>query len=85
MWWIKLIVVVLLVAAVVALFRGLISLVREGSGGRRTMRALAWRVGFSAAVFAFLMVSMYMGWIQPHGLAPEQARDPDIEAKNSAN
>lgn len=70
MWWIKLIVLVLMVAAVVALFRALMALVRGDSGQRKTMHALAWRVGFSVAVFVFLAFSAWMGWIQPHGVQP---------------
>ena len=38
MWWVKLIVMLLLVAATVALFRALWALVRNEGGSRRTMR-----------------------------------------------
>lgn len=79
MWWVKLIVLVLLVAAVVALFRALMSLVRNQSGQRQTMRALAWRVGFSVAVFVFLLLSMYMGWIKPHDVNPGQRQGEPIK------
>ena len=79
MWWEKLIILVLLVAAVVALARALMSLVRgEGKDGK-TMRALAWRVGFSAAVFVFILLSMMMGWIQPHDVNPGQRYGEPIE------
>ena len=70
MWWVKLIVIVLLVAAVVSLARALMSLVRNEGKSGKTMRALAWRVGFSAMVFVFILVSMMMGWIQPHDVNP---------------
>lgn len=79
MWWVKLIVMILLVAAVVSLFRALWSLVREESGSRRTMRALAWRVGFSVAVFLFLLLSMYMGWVTPHDVNPTELHGEKIE------
>lgn len=83
MWWVKLIVLVLLVAAVVALFRALMSLVRNPSGQRQTMRALAWRVGFSAAVFLFLLLSMYLGWIEPHDVNPAERQGETIEHRGS--
>ena len=61
MWWVKLIVIVLLIAAVVSLARALMSLVRNEGKSGKTMRALAWRVGFSVMVFVFILVSMLMG------------------------
>ncbi len=84
MWWVKLIVVVLLVAAVVALFRALMALVRNESGGRKTMQALAWRVGFSVAVFLFLLFSMYMGWVQPHDVNPTERQGEKIAPGESS-
>lgn len=79
MWWVKLIALILLVAAVVSLFRALWSLVGDRGGSRRTMRALAWRVGFSVAVFLFLLLSMYMGWVQPHDVNPTQRHGETIQ------
>lgn len=79
MWWVKLIVLILLVAAVVALFRALMSLVRDQGREGRTMRALAWRVGFSVAVFLFLLLSMYMGWVEPHDVNPTERYGEKIE------
>jgi hypothetical protein len=79
MWWVKLIVIVLLIAAVVSLARALMSLVRNEGKSGRTMRALAWRVGFSAMVFVFILVSMMMGWIQPHDVNPTTRDGVPIE------
>ena len=70
MWWVKLIVVILLLAAVISLGRALMSLVKGQGKEGKTMRALAWRVGFSVAVFLFILLSMMMGWIQPHDVNP---------------
>lgn len=66
MWWVKVLALLLLAAAVFALFRGLTSMVKGESADGRTVRALAWRVGLSVVVFLFLILSMYMGWIKPH-------------------
>ena len=79
MWWVKLIVIVLLIAAVVSLARALMSLVRNEGKSGKTMRALAWRVGFSAMVFVFILVSMLMGWIQPHDVNPATREGAPIE------
>lgn len=66
MLWVKVVALLLLAAAVVALFSGLGSLVRGESADGSTVRALAWRVGLSLVAFLFLVLSMYMGWIEPH-------------------
>ena len=79
MWWVKLIVIVLLIAAVVSLARALMSLVRNEGKSGKTIRALAWRVGFSAMVFVFILVSMLMGWIQPHDVNPTTREGVPIE------
>ena len=79
MWWVKLIVIVLLIAAVVSLARALMSLVRNEGKSGKTMRALAWRVGFSAMVFVFILVSMMMGWIQAHDVNPTTRGGVPIE------
>ena len=36
--------------------------------GQRMARALAVRVGLSVALFALLLFSYWMGWIQPTGI-----------------
>ncbi|EKF75719.1 hypothetical protein A11A3_02582 [Alcanivorax hongdengensis A-11-3] len=79
MWWVKAIVVILLLAAVFSLGRALMSLARGESREGKTMRALAWRVGFSVAVFLFILLSMYMGWIKPHDVNPAMRHGQPIE------
>lgn len=79
MWWVKLIVIVLLIAAVVSLARALMALVRSESKDGKTMRALAWRIGFSVLVFVFVLVSMKMDWIQPHDVNPTTRGGQPIE------
>lgn len=70
MWWAKLIVLLLLVAAVVALVLGLNSLVRGQGAQGKTARALTWRACLSAAALGFLFLSMWMGWLEPHDVNP---------------
>ena len=47
-------------------------MLREGRDGKprsgSMMRALAVRVAISVALFSFVMLSWYMGWIQPKGI-----------------
>jgi hypothetical protein len=64
----RIIVIVALVAIIVSLFSALVFLYRDKGHGTRIVKALAIRVGLSVGLFAFLMVSYYLGWIGPHGL-----------------
>jgi len=47
-------------------------MLREGRDGKpktgSMMRALATRVAISVALFLFVLLSWYMGWIQPKGI-----------------
>jgi predicted small integral membrane protein len=50
---------------------GLFMLRKDGSKAvrdNRMARALALRVGLSIALFLFVLLSWYMGWIKPTGL-----------------
>jgi len=48
----------------VAMVRG-----KEGASKKPTMmRALAWRVGLSVALFLCILISYKLGWIQPTGI-----------------
>lgn len=79
MWWVKVLALLLLAAAVFALFRGLTSMVKGESADGRTVRALAWRVGLSVVVFLFLILSMYMGWITPHDVRFTELQGVPVE------
>lgn len=43
-------------------------LVRDRGRTRNTLRALAFRVGFSVALFLFILFAHQMGWIQSTGI-----------------
>lgn len=65
----KLVVLLALLAIVVSLGTALVRLNREGgSSSKGTLRALAWRIGLSIALFAFIMLAIRMGWVVPHGV-----------------
>ena len=69
--WIKVIIVLVFIGIVVSLASGLFHLVREKGDSRRTVRALTWRIGLSIGLFAFLMILIALGVIEPHGVYPE--------------
>ena len=68
----KWIIIVALIAVLGALASaGVFMLKRGGNEGerdKRMARALAWRVGLSVALFAFILFSWFMGWIAPTGV-----------------
>lgn len=61
-----------LVAILIALAFAGRALLQDGRNGapksNRMVKALAWRVGLSIALFLFILVSYKLGWIQPTGI-----------------
>lgn len=55
------------IAIIASLGSALVFLVRDKGETRNVARALTFRVGFSIALFALLLFSNYMGWIQSTG------------------
>lgn len=68
----KALIVLFLVAIVVAMAFAGRALLKDGRDGapksNRMLRALAWRVGLSIALFLFILLSYELGWIQPRGV-----------------
>ena len=52
-----------------SLFSALYIIGKRGFGQEGTVRALAWRIGLSMALFFFLLIGAWMGWIHPHLIA----------------
>ena len=69
--WIKVIIVLTFIGIVVSLGSGLYYLVHDRGDSRRTLRALTMRIGLSIGLFAFLMILIAFGVIEPHGVYPE--------------
>ncbi|MCC7059713.1 MAG: twin transmembrane helix small protein [Burkholderiaceae bacterium] len=65
MKWVIAIAFVLIIASLVAAG---IFLIRDQGRTRNTLRALGFRIGFSIALFLFILFAHYMGWIQPTGI-----------------
>ena len=66
----KTIVVTVLVGIIASLGSAMFYLVRDKSGGDRTLKALTLRIGLSVFLFAMLFVFYGLGWIEPHGVIP---------------
>jgi hypothetical protein len=67
----KYLVVAMLVLIVVSLGRALFYLTsRKQDDGVKMVKALAWRIGLSVALFVLLIVAYYSGWIDPHHVVP---------------
>jgi hypothetical protein len=65
---IKIIVLAFVALILVSLASGLYYLVKDRGTSERTVKALTWRVGLSAALFALLMAGYYLGFIPKTGL-----------------
>ncbi|MES0874886.1 DUF2909 domain-containing protein [Sinimarinibacterium thermocellulolyticum] len=65
---VKLIIIGLLLAILASLFTSMSFLLRDESRRRRTLTALKIRVALSITLVLFVLLSWYMGWIEPHAL-----------------
>ena len=64
----KIVIGLMFVLIIVSLFSGLFFLVRDPGDSKRTVRALTYRIGLSIALIVLLLLSAWMGWMQPHGV-----------------
>jgi len=69
--WIKIIIILAFIGIVGSLASGLYYLVNDKGDSRRTLRALTMRIGLSVGLFAFLMILVALGVIEPHGVYPQ--------------
>lgn len=68
----KYLIVLVFVGILAALGTAGVFMMRDGRDGKpktgNMMRALAWRVGLSVLLFAFILFSYWIGWIEPTGI-----------------
>ena len=64
----KIFVAIAFVLIIGSLASALFYLMRDKGKGPRTVRALAFRVGFSITLFVIILVLHRLGYIQPTGL-----------------
>ena len=62
----KALVIAALVGIVISLTHAMFSMTAGPTDSKRMVQALTVRVGLSVALFAFLMIGWYLGWLQPH-------------------
>lgn len=67
---IKSIILILLLLVLISLAAGMFTLIKDRNKTDRTVKFLTLRIVLSISLFVLLLVSFFMGWIQPHGLVP---------------
>lgn len=63
-----LLIIAFLILIVWNLGAGLYYMLVDKGESNRTVNALTKRIGFSVALILLLILSIYMGWITPHGV-----------------
>ena len=67
----KYLVVAMLVLILISLAKALFHLTSsKPEDGAKMVKALAWRIGLSVALFVLLIVAFYSGWIDPPHMVP---------------
>ena len=67
----KYLVVAMLVLILISLAKALFHMTSgKSQAGAAMVKALAWRIGLSVALFVLLIVAYYSGWINPQRVVP---------------
>ncbi len=67
----KYVVIVMLALILISLGKALFHLTSsKQEDGIKMVKALAWRIGLSVALFVLLIVAYYVGWIDPQHVVP---------------
>jgi len=67
----KYLVIGMLILIVFSLAKALYHLTsRQPEDGTKMVKALAWRIGLSVALFVLLILAYYSGWIVPQHVVP---------------
>jgi Protein of unknown function (DUF2909) len=67
----KYLVIAMLMLILISLAKALFHLTSsKPEAGAKMVKALAWRIGLSVALFLLLIVAYYSGWIDPHHVVP---------------
>ena len=64
----KILVAIAFFFIIASLGSALFFLMRDKGKSNRTVKALAFRVGFSITLFALILIAYRLGWIQPTGI-----------------
>jgi hypothetical protein len=67
----KYLVIAMLMLILISLAKALFHLTSsKPEDGAKLVKALAWRIGLSVALFVLLLVAYYNGWINPQHVVP---------------
>lgn len=64
----KIVVAIAFILILFSLGSALVFLMKDRGKSNRTVKALAFRVGFSIALFALILIAYSLGWIEPTGI-----------------
>ena len=64
----RILVAIAFILIIGSLASALVFLMKDKGKSNRTVKALAFRVGFSITLFVLLLVANQLGWIQPTGI-----------------
>ncbi len=57
-----------MIAILFTLFRSLYYLATGKTESKKAVNSLSWRIGLSIGFFILILLSIFLGWIEPHGL-----------------
>ena len=63
------IILLFFVSIVYSLGSALYYMMKDQGGSKRMVKALTMRIGVSILLFVFIIISFWMGWIKPTGVA----------------
>jgi len=64
----KIFVAIAFIFIIASLGSALVFLMKDKGRSKRTVQALAFRVGFSVVLFILILIANYLGYIQPTGI-----------------
>jgi hypothetical protein len=64
----KIVVAIAFIMILASLGSALVFLMRDKGKSNRTVKALAFRVGLSIALFVLILIAYSLGWIEPTGI-----------------
>ena len=62
----KIVIIFILIAVIFALSCSLYFMVKDGDAGRRTTKALTWRIIFTIGLLLFIGLAYHFEWIRPN-------------------
>jgi len=65
----KIIIILLFLAAIGSLASAMVFLVKDKGETNRTAKALTYRIGISVFIFVLLILGYFAGYIEPHGIS----------------